>query len=272
MIKNYKNFIKESVEIRDINWFIKENNIALDVTELDCTHYSLINLHGIEKLTRLTILNCGNNKLTNLHGVENLTNLTKLICYDNNLTNLHGIENLTNLTSLNCPSNRLTNLYEIENLTNLIGLDCSYNKLTSLHGIENCTNLIILRCYDNNLTNLHGIEKLYKLTELNCVYNELTSLLSIKKLLDNSLAKLHFRGNNLPHYSTDIRVLKQQLDLEKYNYGIAEQALEMCAPIIDGTNDKWYELSKIEKPFVVTKDGKKIDILDIKLIDEGEEL
>jgi len=228
MIKNYKNFIKESSndEVRDINWFIKENNIALDVTELNCSY----------------------NRLTSLHGIEKLTKLTELYCFKNKLTSLTRIDKLQNLSKLNCSYNNLTNLYEIKKLTNLTLLNCSYNYLVSLNEIEKLTKLTKLYCYNNNLVSLYGIEKLVNLTEI------------------------YFNNNNLPNYSTNIKKLKQQLKLEQYNYGIAEQAIEMGAPIIDKTTDKWYELSKIEKPNVITKDGKKIDILDIKLIDEGEEL
>ena len=50
--------------MKDINWFIKENNISLDITELYCSDNKLTSLKGIEKLTNLTYLSCYNNNLT----------------------------------------------------------------------------------------------------------------------------------------------------------------------------------------------------------------
>jgi len=92
---------------RDINWYIKGNNIPLDVTALNCYGVGLTSLNGIEKLTKLTSLFCFNNNLASLHGIEKLNNLTRLYCYNNKLTNLNGIEKLTNLTTIYCSDNKL---------------------------------------------------------------------------------------------------------------------------------------------------------------------
>ena len=76
-MKKYLEFITESNEVRDINWFIKTNNISLDVDELYCDYNKLTSLKGIENLNNLTLLNCVNNNLP--YSNDNLDTIKKEI-------------------------------------------------------------------------------------------------------------------------------------------------------------------------------------------------
>jgi Leucine-rich repeat (LRR) protein len=96
MVKNYKDYIKEHLDIDPFDeedWELDnlspllqlvrkqyDNKPYDEIISLDCICSRLFSLDGIENLVNLKELYCGYNQLTSLDGIENLVNLERLYC------------------------------------------------------------------------------------------------------------------------------------------------------------------------------------------------
>ena len=149
MVKNYKDYIKEHLDIDPFDeedWEIDNLSPLLQIVRKK---------YGNKPYDEITELYCSYNQLTSLKGIENLVNLEEFDCGDNQLTSLEEVENLVNLKEFHCYNNQLTSLKGIENLVNLKFLSCDNNQPTSLEGIENLVNLKELWCNGNNFNKVY---------------------------------------------------------------------------------------------------------------------
>lgn len=190
----------------------------------------LINLSGIEQLTKLTNLNLSHcRSLQDLAGLNNLIHLSQL-----NLSgfsakqNLTELEHMTQLTQLNLSDCRnIKNLNELARLTKLIKLD-----LSRCHALQSCAALRYLKQLKqlnlNHCIALQNLDVLKHMTQLeqlsldNC--NAVPSLDVLKYL--TQLTQLSLAHNKTLH---DLSVLKHLTQLTSLSLKgcISLQSLDM---------------------------------------------
>ena len=210
---NSDNEIQES-EALEVSYLDVSSSSILDLTGiasffnleyLDCFNNELISL-DLTTNTNLTYLQCAYNSLTVLD-VNVLSELRYLYCYHNNITSF-DIINLPNLELINFDDNLLTSL-NLLNLPNLINLNSNNNQITTLN--LNGLNSIESMSFSNNLITNIDLSNLISLTFLSCSSNPITTLdcsnninLQFLTLIDcNLLESLYVKNGSIDELNED---------------------------------------------------------------------
>lgn len=210
---NSDNEIQES-EALEVSYLDVSSSSILDLTGiasffnleyLDCFNNELISL-DLTTNTNLTYLQCAYNSLTVLN-VNVLSELRYLYCYHNNITSF-DIINLPNLELINFDDNLLTSL-NLLNLPNLINLNSNNNQITTLN--LNGLNSIESMSFSNNLITNIDLSNLISLTFLSCSSNPITTLdcsnninLQFLTLIDcNLLESLYVKNGSIDELNED---------------------------------------------------------------------
>ena len=210
---NSDNEIQES-EALEVSYLDVSSSSILDLTGiasffnleyLDCFNNELISL-DLTTNTNLTYLQCAYNSLTVLN-VNVLSELRYLYCYHNNITSF-DIINLPNLELINFDDNLLTSL-NLLNLPNLINLNSNNNQITTLN--LNGLNSIESMSFSNNLITNIDLSNLISLTFLSCSSNPITTLdcsnninLEFLTLIDcNLLESLYVKNGSIDELNED---------------------------------------------------------------------
>ena len=210
---NSDNEIQES-EALEVSYLDVSSSSILDLTGiasflnleyLDCFNNELISL-DLTTNTNLTYLQCAYNSLTVLD-VNVLSELRYLYCYHNNITSF-DIINLPNLELINFDDNLLTSL-SLLNLPNLINLNGDNNQITTLN--LNGLNSIESMSFSNNLITNIDLSNLISLTFLSCSSNPITTLdcsnninLQFLTLIDcNLLESLYVKNGSIDELNED---------------------------------------------------------------------
>ena len=210
---NSDNEIQES-EALEVSYLDVSSSSILDLTGiasffnleyLDCFNNELISL-DLTANTNLAYLQCAYNSLTALD-VNVLNELRYLYCYHNNITSF-DIINLPNLELINFDDNLLTSL-SLLNLPNLINLNGDNNQITTLN--LNGLNSIESMSFSNNLITNIDLSNLISLTFLSCSSNPITTLdcsnninLEFLTLIDcNLLESLYVKNGSIDELNED---------------------------------------------------------------------
>ncbi|MEO8087566.1 MAG: T9SS type A sorting domain-containing protein [Bacteroidota bacterium] len=146
---------------------------VLSATDINCNHYNIQNLTGVEYFTNLNYLNCLHNQLTSLPILP--TSLTTLICGENQFSVIGNLP--SSLSIFSCTYNQLTSLPNLPStLTELI---CNQNPLTTLPTLP--PSLTYIRCFACNITSLPILPA--SLSYLDCFTNYLDSLPNLPSAL-----------------------------------------------------------------------------------------
>ncbi len=122
------------------NNYVEMTETGLDqLTTLDLSNLSIVDLTGIEFFTSLEELNCRGNQLSTLDLSQN-TALTSLICETNQLSSIDLSNNIA-LQYIDCSVNQLTVL-DLNTNVNLQGVVCLGNELNTL-SVKNGNNTSI---------------------------------------------------------------------------------------------------------------------------------
>lgn len=159
----------------------------------------IVDLNGIERLTKLTHLRLSHNLVDSLAELK----LTKLVHLDlsfNRIANLAGLENLPNLTYLDLSYNIIRSLAGLEKVTKLAYLDLSYNKIEYLANLVHLQSLHTLNLKENNLYDLTPITRLPSLTHLNL---ENCSIVDVSPLSYFTYDFLNLEGNPFDAYDSE---------------------------------------------------------------------
>lgn len=136
----------------------------------------LTTLNGLEKATNLTYLDLSGNSIVDITPITSLTKLTQLYLNENSLSSLEGISALTQLTELNAANNVITSLSGIGGCQSLNELNVSGNKLTSIQEVTDIYDLAKLNFSNNKVTTLPQFDKNCGLITIDGSYNDITDL------------------------------------------------------------------------------------------------
>jgi len=139
---------------------------AKELTSLDASGKSLVDVNMLRGLTGLTSLNLSNNSVADLTPLETLTNLKKVDLSENQIADVAVLGKLTGLTSLNLSKNKVSDISGLSTLTALTELRLNDNEIVKVWPVTDMKALKKAYFNANKIENLSPLAKNKKLVEL----------------------------------------------------------------------------------------------------------
>ncbi|BEV03227.1 leucine-rich repeat protein [Chryseobacterium gambrini] len=182
-----------------------EVNDEEQIIGLNLSGNHIIEIKGLENLTRLSVLDLSGNDISGIKGLENLTQLSVLDLSGNGIAGIKGLENLTLLSELDLSYNQITEIKSLEELKGLSKLNLSYNQITEIKNLESLKQLSTLYLSYNQITEIKNLESLKRLSTLYLSRNKITEIKNLESL--KQLSSLYLSENQIEEIK----------DLEKLN-------------------------------------------------------
>ncbi len=138
----HESLIRNSIH-RELKYYFDPTRVPaedqIDLNEVTSLVLSFRGIYSIENLggfTRLTRLQLDNNQIERISGLSTLRSLTWLDLSFNSIDRITGLECLTELTDLSLHGNKISRLDGIENLTKLSVLSVGNNQINDLGAIR----------------------------------------------------------------------------------------------------------------------------------------
>ncbi|EHD1581859.1 LPXTG cell wall anchor domain-containing protein [Listeria monocytogenes] len=145
------------------------------ITQVSAQSKGVVDISGVENLTRVSWLVLNNNEISDLSPVKDLKNLYNLQLNNCRLSvsDLSSISNLTRLTSLYLDDNDISELSLLANLTALEWLSLDNNEISDLSGISNLRMLVYLSLNNNQISDVSPLKRLSNLNALHIINQSL---------------------------------------------------------------------------------------------------
>ncbi|TYV60625.1 InlB B-repeat-containing protein [Listeria monocytogenes] len=145
------------------------------ITRVSAPSKGVVDISGVENLTRVGWLTLNNNEISDLSPVKDLKNLYNLQLNNCRLSvsDLSSISNLTSLTSLYLGDNDISELSLLANLTALEWLSLENNEISDLSSISNLRQLVYLNLNNNEISDVSPLKRLSNLNSLHIINQSL---------------------------------------------------------------------------------------------------
>ncbi|EAE1300673.1 hypothetical protein EP04_14270 [Listeria monocytogenes] len=145
------------------------------ITQVSAQSKGVVDISGVENLTRVGWLVLNNNEISDLSPVKDLKNLYNLQLNNCRLSvsDLSSISNLTRLTSLYLSDNDISELSLLANLTALEWLSLENNEISDLSSISNLRQLVYLNLNNNQISDVSPLKSLSNLNTLHIINQSL---------------------------------------------------------------------------------------------------
>ncbi|EAE8309403.1 hypothetical protein BOQ37_14880, partial [Listeria monocytogenes] len=145
------------------------------ITQVSAQSKGVVDISGVENLTRVGWLVLNNNEISDLSPVKDLKNLYNLQLNNCRLSvsDLSSISNLTRLTSLYLRDNDISELSPLANLTALEWLALENNEISDLSSISNLRQLVYLNLNNNQISDVSPLKSLSNLNSLHIINQSL---------------------------------------------------------------------------------------------------
>ncbi|HCV2828171.1 TPA: InlB B-repeat-containing protein [Listeria monocytogenes] len=145
------------------------------ITQVIAPSKGVVDISGVENLTRVGWLALNNNEISDLSPVKDLKNLYNLQLNNCRLSvsDLSSISNLTSLTSLYLSDNDISELSLLANLTALEWLSLENNEISDLSSISNLRQLVYLNLNNNQISDVSPLKRLSNLNSLHIINQSL---------------------------------------------------------------------------------------------------
>ncbi|EAW7173862.1 hypothetical protein FG303_14515 [Listeria monocytogenes] len=145
------------------------------ITQVSAQSKGVVDISGVENLTRVGWLVLNNNEISDLSPVKDLKNLYNLQLNNCRLSvsDLSSISNLTRLTSLYLRDNDISELSPLANLTALEWLALENNEISDLSSISNLRQLVYLNLNNNQISDVSPLKSLSNLNALHIINQSL---------------------------------------------------------------------------------------------------
>ncbi|EKZ3831044.1 InlB B-repeat-containing protein [Listeria monocytogenes] len=143
------------------------------ITQVSAQSKGVVDISGVENLTRVGWLVLNNNEISDLSPVKDLKNLYNLQLNNCRLSDLSSISNLTRLTSLYLADNDISEFSPLANLTALEWLSLENNEVSDLSSISNLRQLVYLNLNNNQISDVSPLNRLSNLNSLHIINQSL---------------------------------------------------------------------------------------------------
>ena len=121
-------------------------NVLASLEELHCTHNNISKIPQLRSLRKLRFVDLSNNKLSEISGLKGLPSLTVIHLNQNCLHDLKSLGPLTSLQDLHIKGNKISDTkHLVDQFPNMEILDVSDNAIDSIVSVEHLLNLDALR-------------------------------------------------------------------------------------------------------------------------------
>lgn len=166
----------EEADIKDTNFYLrllqefdynKDGWLSLReakrVNEISAPSCQIESIKGIEFFENVTSIDLSANSIIDVSYLSNLNNLTYLNLNNNNIANINSLTYLDKLQTLYLEYNDITDITDLRYLVNISNLNVADNKISSFEAIQDYQNLNTVTIYGSNSVALTA-ETAYYLT------------------------------------------------------------------------------------------------------------
>ena len=213
LIKTLEYLFANNNNLSEYNEYYFKNLASLhNLKELYISGNSFKNIYKLAdslQNTNIETLVLSNNQILNIQGIEKLSKLKVLYLSNNQFTNIEPLRQLLQLEEIDLSGNYIYNDSLISNLNNLNSLNLRACKTSEINWIVNNKKLETLNLSENNIRDITVLAELVELKALYLSNNNISDISSLKNLIQ--LETLSLNNNNIKDYSPifGLKQLKQ---------------------------------------------------------------